>query len=184
MRSVLSAPRGALVQAPRAEPGAPRDALVQAPGAGTAPRGAPSSRRPAPGRLLGAPSSRQAPPAPAGFAQLLVGLLDQLEIERAHIAGNSLGGWTALELAKLGRARSVVAVGPAGLWRRGPVRPVIKLSVAYRGARRVRRTVRSLTRVRLARRILLSQAFGDPDRVPADDAVTLVEALARTEGFQ
>jgi pimeloyl-ACP methyl ester carboxylesterase len=35
-----------------------------------------------------------------------------------HLAGNSLGGWLALELAKTGHARSVTALSPAGLWRR------------------------------------------------------------------
>jgi len=37
----------------------------------------------------------------------------------AHIAGNSLGGWLALELADRGRARTVTAVAPAGIWREG-----------------------------------------------------------------
>jgi pimeloyl-ACP methyl ester carboxylesterase len=35
------------------------------------------------------------------------------------IAGNSMGGWMALEAAKRGMARSVVAIGPAGLWAKG-----------------------------------------------------------------
>ncbi|MBF6329623.1 alpha/beta fold hydrolase [Nocardia transvalensis] len=33
------------------------------------------------------------------------------------LAGNSMGGWFALEAAKRGMASSVVAVAPAGLWR-------------------------------------------------------------------
>jgi pimeloyl-ACP methyl ester carboxylesterase len=42
--------------------------------------------------------------------------LDELGIERAHLAGNSMGGWVALELARRGRARSVCALSPAGFW--------------------------------------------------------------------
>lgn len=46
-------------------------------------------------------------------------LLGRLELERAHIAGNSLGGWIALELARRGRALSVCAFSPAGAWESG-----------------------------------------------------------------
>ncbi|MEC3914355.1 alpha/beta fold hydrolase [Nocardia sp. CDC160] len=44
-------------------------------------------------------------------------LLDESGWDTAHIAGNSLGGWVALELAARGRARSCTAIAPAGLWR-------------------------------------------------------------------
>lgn len=43
--------------------------------------------------------------------------LDALGIERAHLVGNSLGGWVALELAADGRALTVTGLCPAGLWR-------------------------------------------------------------------
>jgi pimeloyl-ACP methyl ester carboxylesterase len=43
--------------------------------------------------------------------------LDRLGIDRAHLVGNSLGGWVALELARRGRALSVVVFGSAGAWR-------------------------------------------------------------------
>jgi pimeloyl-ACP methyl ester carboxylesterase len=66
------------------------------------------------------------PPDPAGFAGVLTDFLGQLGHPTAHIAGNSVGGWTALEMAKLGAARSVVALSPAGLWaRRTPLYDVI-----------------------------------------------------------
>lgn len=42
--------------------------------------------------------------------------LDASGFETVHVAGNSLGGWLAVELAKRGRARSVVALSPAGGW--------------------------------------------------------------------
>src|SRR5204862_2087176 len=45
--------------------------------------------------------------------------MDAAGFETAHIAGNSLGGYVALQLAARGRARSVVALAPAGGWAPG-----------------------------------------------------------------
>jgi pimeloyl-ACP methyl ester carboxylesterase len=45
--------------------------------------------------------------------------LDEAGFDSVHVCGNSLGGWAALELAKRGRARSCVAISPAGGWEAG-----------------------------------------------------------------
>jgi pimeloyl-ACP methyl ester carboxylesterase len=42
--------------------------------------------------------------------------MDDVGFETAHIVGNSLGGYVAFQLAMRGRARSVVALAPAGGW--------------------------------------------------------------------
>src|SRR4051794_5943575 len=42
--------------------------------------------------------------------------MDEAGFATAHVAGNSLGGYLALRLAARGRARSVVALSPAGGW--------------------------------------------------------------------
>ncbi len=45
--------------------------------------------------------------------------LDAAGWDTAHIVGNSLGGYVALQLAARGRAESVVALAPAGGWAAG-----------------------------------------------------------------
>lgn len=73
--------------------------------------------------------------------------LDDMGLDRVHLAGNSMGGWVALELARRGRARSVCALSPGGTAPPGPA-----------GEAAVRRTVRKLERLaadaRRSRRLL------------------------------
>jgi pimeloyl-ACP methyl ester carboxylesterase len=45
--------------------------------------------------------------------------MDDAGFETAHLVGNSLGGYVALQLAARGRARTVVALAPAGGWADG-----------------------------------------------------------------
>jgi len=45
--------------------------------------------------------------------------MDAAGFATAHLVGNSLGGWVALQLAARGRARSVVALAPGGGWAAG-----------------------------------------------------------------
>ncbi|HZQ80434.1 MAG TPA: alpha/beta hydrolase [Gaiellaceae bacterium] len=55
-------------------------------------------------------------PGPGTLADGVEHALDEAGFERAHIVGNSLGGYIALQLAERGRAESVVALAPAGGW--------------------------------------------------------------------
>jgi pimeloyl-ACP methyl ester carboxylesterase len=48
--------------------------------------------------------------------------MDEAGFATAHLVGNSLGGYLALQLASRGRARSVVALAPAGGWAPGDPR--------------------------------------------------------------
>ena len=64
------------------------------------------------------------PIAPDGVsvAALASGVERDMEtagFEQAHLVGNSLGGWLALELARRQRASSVVAFAPGGSWEPG-----------------------------------------------------------------
>jgi len=87
-----------------------------------------------------------------------------LGIEQPHLAGNSLGAWTALEGGRAGWAASVTALSPAGLWRR-PLGP--RARNLRPAARRLRPLLSLALRSRRVRRAMLSSTFADPDRVPA-----------------
>jgi pimeloyl-ACP methyl ester carboxylesterase len=66
-----------------------------------------------PGQGVAGPVSGN--PTVAALADALERDLDQRGLVQVHILGNSLGARLALELARRGRARSVVAIAPSGL---------------------------------------------------------------------
>jgi pimeloyl-ACP methyl ester carboxylesterase len=67
-----------------------------------------------PGHAGGAPL--QGDPTDALMPNAIERAMDAAGWERAHIVGNSLGGYVALQLAARGRAERVVALAPAGGW--------------------------------------------------------------------
>jgi pimeloyl-ACP methyl ester carboxylesterase len=50
---------------------------------------------------FGESAPAQAEPLPATLAAAVAGLLDEIGVTTPHLAGNSLGGWVALELAAI-----------------------------------------------------------------------------------
>jgi pimeloyl-ACP methyl ester carboxylesterase len=61
--------------------------------------------------------------------------LDEQGVSTAHFAGNSMGGALSLELAKRGRARSVVAISPGGGWPEGDAREVERIIRLFKRTR-------------------------------------------------
>jgi pimeloyl-ACP methyl ester carboxylesterase len=55
----------------------------------------------------------------AAVADAVERAMDDAGFATAHLVGNSLGGYVALQLAARGRAESVVAFAPAGGWAKG-----------------------------------------------------------------
>src|SRR5688572_499623 len=75
----------------------------------------------------GGPTPPQTARTLAQAADHFEALLDELGVGTAHLAGNSMGGALALELAKRGRARSVVAISPGGGWEEGDRKEVERI---------------------------------------------------------
>lgn len=119
-------------------------------------------------------------PTPRALAAAVANHLATLGIERPHVAGNSLGGWVALELGLSGVAGSVSGIAPAGLW---PEPLVPKAAIAHRLARALLPAARWCAGTRAGRSALLSGAVAHPRRVPADAARQLVGAYALAPDF-
>ena len=105
-------------------------------------------------------------------------MLDDLGLERPHVAGNSMGGWVALELARRGRAASVCALSPAGTWEAGRPeheRSRAKLRRTMRDTRRGRLFLPLLVRSKRFRRTAFRNAAEHVDRVAPDEVVAAAD---------
>jgi pimeloyl-ACP methyl ester carboxylesterase len=127
------------------------------------------------------PPLQNGTPTPRALAAAVAGLMESLGIARPHVAGNSLGGWVALELGLLGAVRTVVGISPAGLWP-GPLVP--KPVIAHRLAHAVLPLAGAAAANPVGRRLLLGSAVAHPGRVPRAAAAGLVRAYARAPGFK
>ncbi|MFP5021890.1 alpha/beta fold hydrolase [Pseudonocardia phyllosphaerae] len=109
----------------------------------------------------------------------LVERLDEIGVPRdAHVVGNSLGGWAALELARRGRARSVVALSPAGAW--AMPSDLYRLLATFRVGALLAgwAPIRLLASFRPLRRILLRSVSEHADRYSPEDVDILFDDLA------
>ena len=121
------------------------------------------------------------PPTPAALAAAVAAFLATVAPGGPHhVAGNSLGGWVALELAAAGHARSVTAIAPAGLWPE-PLAP--KRGIARGLARAIRPALPVLVRSPAGRRLALAATVAAAERVPPAAALRLVRAYADAPGF-
>jgi pimeloyl-ACP methyl ester carboxylesterase len=110
-------------------------------------------------------------PSAAELGRVVAELCADLGIERPHVAGNSLGGWVALEMAADGAGASVCAISPAGLWRE-PLGPRRFERQAL--GRRLRPMVPLLLRSSRVRHAILRTSVARPDRLSRDEATELV----------
>jgi pimeloyl-ACP methyl ester carboxylesterase len=105
--------------------------------------------------------------------------LDSLGLDRVHIAGNSLGGWISLELARRGRARSVTVFSPAGAFtsnlRLATLTTGIRVGLDTADALGPR--LEAVARKPWGKRLLLAQQVAHPQRFPTEDLVADIRAL-------
>jgi pimeloyl-ACP methyl ester carboxylesterase len=110
--------------------------------------------------------------------------LDQRGLSTVHVFGNSLGGRIALELARRGRARSVVSVAPSGT----NVLPerlyqLTGMAAARLTARTLGSVMPALSRSRLARSLLLLGLRAQPWRTTPDELRALDQGFGGSPDF-
>jgi pimeloyl-ACP methyl ester carboxylesterase len=134
-------------------------------------------------------------PTPANLVRALSETLSRIdeekqiskEYESVDIVGNSLGGYMALEAAKLGklgrfRVKSVAAISPAGLWKKHyPRRSEVVLQLTRLGVRRLPRLTNALVRRNYTRKLIM--AVPASTNVPEADGYELIKIFASAPLF-
>jgi pimeloyl-ACP methyl ester carboxylesterase len=136
---------------------------------------------------LDLPGFGAAPSLPAGVEPTALALAEAVReelrargVESAHVVGNSLGGWVALELGRLGAARSVTCLSPAGLWRE-PIGP--SKSPTREWARRLRPLVAGALYIPQVRMRALATFAAFPAHIPVAAGREMVLGWIDADGY-
>ena len=136
------------------------------------------------------PGFGHSPPLPAGMASSPEALADAVEtamdeagFETAHIAGNSLGGWVALILARRGRARTVTAISPAGLTHGRETDLGKGILLAMRWLTQNAPAPEALLRNPVGRTLFAGPSLGKPWRADPEDLIEQSKLFAEAPGF-
>jgi pimeloyl-ACP methyl ester carboxylesterase len=129
-------------------------------------------------------------PLPPGRMPTAEALADAVEQEMdaagfgtAHVAGNSLGGWISLELARRGRARTVTAISPLGLGMPRENHLGIRILFAMRWLARNSPAPEPLLRTAVGRTLFAGPALGKPWRADPDDLLEQSRLFGDAPGF-
>jgi pimeloyl-ACP methyl ester carboxylesterase len=130
----------------------------------------------------GPPLDLEVAPSVQALADGIEQQLDRLGLQKVHIAGNSLGGWIGIELARRGRARSLVLLSPAGAWRSPRRIKVTSAGVRFSLGALARYSHRAdaIVERRLLRWALLAGQVAHHHHVPHETLVTYIHASGQS----
>lgn len=132
------------------------------------------------------PLPKNIPPTTVNLVKALGEVLKEMGIhEPIDIAGNSMGGYMALEAAKQGLARSVVAISPAGLWHAPPAHVKHLFFSMRRATQLFPSLVSTLLKTPLFRELFMAVPISAGSwRMPAEDAISAALDFANASGFE
>jgi pimeloyl-ACP methyl ester carboxylesterase len=124
------------------------------------------------------PGFGSSPPLPAPtelsidvYADVFERFFSELGLDHPHVAGNSMGGAVALELARRGAVRSASTFSPAGFYNhREAIFCRLSLQPLSSTPEAAKPLVFAAVRTRLGRLALLGQLYGRPLQVPVPEA--------------
>jgi pimeloyl-ACP methyl ester carboxylesterase len=124
-------------------------------------------------------------PSVPELARSVARFIEELGVQRPHVAGNSLGGAVALELGRMGSVRSVCALSPAGFAKGWEARyAVTSLRLIRASCRALAPVAGVLARSARVRRLTSRQTVEHPERVPPDEFAGATCNLGRSRGFR
>ena len=128
------------------------------------------------GHKGGAPLPPNMGPPIAAMADDLERILDEAGHDKVHLAGNSMGGWLAIELAARGRGLDVVALSPAFGWAEptAPAHTIRQFRMAHRSAPLIKKMARKWAVRPKLRKLLLRDVVAHGDRIPPRTAYELM----------
>jgi pimeloyl-ACP methyl ester carboxylesterase len=109
----------------------------------------------------------------------------EVGLEGPHVAGNSLGGGIALELARMGVVSSATALSPIGFWNAVEARyGRAMLRVTHVSATRFGAQMQRIVRSPVGRQLTIGLMYGRPARRDGDEAAEDLVQLARAPGWE
>ena len=124
-------------------------------------------------------------PRAANLATAVLDFYDALGIEgKPAVAGISLGAWVAIECARQGGATAVVALCPAGFWKRSPDPSNRRLARARRNGRLARPLFRPMMASARGRRRALGRFIHHPERLSPGEAQAIASAYVTAPAYE
>lgn len=133
----------------------------------------------------GTPTHPGVEPTVAALADDAHAFMQGLGFDRYHVAGNSLGGGIALELAKRGIVDSACGLSPVGFWSDAELAYCRALLRFARGlAKTIDPYVETLTATGPRRTLLAGAFYGRPWRLSPEAAADAFRGLATCPGWE